>query len=259
MSPQKLPWYDAIWLRQYLLAKEILGRVRPDLLADFVAAFDRLRTRPGFTTQHVRRVFDDTTIKTIQQTIRGLRTDRIKTHETKTLGRLLVHGHPYFTQLQRELTPFVSELAGEKVEPSYNFLSLYTKFGVCPIHMDAPRAKWTLDICIEQTEPWPIHFSQVIPWQENFGHTGENWQEELKRDPQLKFTAHTLHPGEAILFSGSSQWHYRNPLAPASGQGSCKLLFFHYVPEGMAQIADATKWAQIFGVPELREVDQVTG
>ncbi len=35
-------------------------------------------------------------------------------------------------------------------------------------HMDAPDAMWTLDICLEQSEPWPISFSQPVDWPENF-------------------------------------------------------------------------------------------
>ena len=34
--------------------------------------------------------------------------------------------------------------------PAYNFLSLYTQLDICEPHMDAPKAKWTLNVCIEQ-------------------------------------------------------------------------------------------------------------
>ena len=30
--------------------------------------------------------------------------------------------------------------------------------------MDAPDAKWTLDLCNEQSDAWPIHFSRIMPW-----------------------------------------------------------------------------------------------
>jgi hypothetical protein len=63
--------------------------------------------------------------------------------------------------MQRELVARVSDLVGEEVEPSYNFLSLYTRMGIFEPHLDAPSAKWTLDICIDQSEPWPIYFSQI--------------------------------------------------------------------------------------------------
>lgn len=254
-----LPWYDAIWLRQYLAAQEIIRRHRPALLGDFVAAFECYRTRPDFAVQHVKQVFDEATLTQIKQTIRSLRVDKIETHETRTFGRLIVHNQPYFTELQRTLTARVSELAGEAVEPCYNFLSLYSKFGVCPVHMDAPMAKWTLDICVEQTDPWPIHFSQVVPWPEDYHYEGEDWQEWIKRSPDLKFTAHTLHPGEALLFAGSSQWHYRDRLSPASGQGFCKLLFFHYVPAGKYEVGRPENWARLFDLPELAEVKKIDG
>lgn len=248
------PWYDAAWLNKYLAAKNLFARVQPARLSEFVRALEPFRTRPDFTVKEVDHVFDEATMTTIKETIRTLRLDKLETHETRNFGRFVVHSQPYFTELQRTLIPLVSELAGEQVEPHYNFLSLYSKFGVCPVHMDAPDAKWTLDICVEQTEPWPIHFSQIVPWPEDFDYHGEDWQEWVKRSPDLKFTAHTLQPGKALFFSGSSQWHYRNRLSPASGQGSCKLLFFHFVPKGTLELSQPKNWPQLFGTPELTEV-----
>jgi hypothetical protein len=166
----------------------------------------------------------------------------------------VVHNHPYFTELQRSTTALVSELAGEPVEPIYNFLSLYSKFGVCPVHLDAPEAKWTLDICIEQTEPWPIHFSQIVPWPEELPYQGDDWQEQIKRAPELKFQSYTLHPGQALLFSGSSQWHYRDRLSTNGAQHSCKLLFFHFVPQGTLELSQPKNWPKLFALPELAEV-----
>ena len=57
----------------------------------------------------------------------------------------------------------VSGLVGEAVEASYNFLSLYAGAASCAVHMDAPSAKWTLDICIDQSRLWTIEVSDVVP------------------------------------------------------------------------------------------------
>ncbi len=248
------PWYDAVWLNQYVAAKVIIERLRPGLLPRFVESFDRFRTRPDFAVQQIGPVFDETTMAKIKDTIRALRVDKIKTHETSTFGRLIVHNNPYFTELQATLTARISELAGEAVMPCYNFLSLYSKFGVCPVHMDAPTAKWPLDICIEQTDPWPIQFSQIVPWPEDYKYQGDDWQEWIKRSPELTFTAYTLQPNQALLFSGSSQWHYRDPLPPAGNQGSCKLLFFHFVPKDLYELSRPETWARLFDLPELAAI-----
>ena len=69
---------------------------------------------------------------------------------------------------------------------------------------------------------------------------------EMKR-AELRFTAYTLQPGQAVLFSGSSQWHYRDPMPPGAGRRFCDLLFLHYVPAGTRDASRPQAWAQLFG------------
>ena len=45
-----------------------------------------------------------------------------------------------------------------------------------------------------------------------------------------------------------SQWHYRRPKVAG---GFCHLLFFHYYPEGCADLVEPSRWAAHFAVPEL--------
>ena len=182
---------------------------------------------------------------------------KLELHEARRFGRFIVHDLPEFTRLQHQLTELVSQAAGEAVEPSYSFLSLYTKMGVCEPHLDAPSAKWTLDICIDQSEPWPIHLSQIIPWPEAFADLEDDWQASIKADPQLNFSTEVLMPGDAILFSGSSQWHYRDPLPQGEGKRFCDLLFLHYIPKGAGEIVRPDKWAKHFGIPELAQSTRV--
>lgn len=147
----------------------------------------------------------------------------------------------------------MSDLVGEPVEACYNFLSLYGSDGSCAIHMDAPSAKWTLDICIDQSKPWPIHFSELVPWPENWqAPVGGDWQEAIKSSHQ--FESHAMQAGEAIAFAGSSQWHYRNPMENASDDDFCTLLFFHFIPAGTSHFVYPRQWAEYFDIPELTEV-----
>jgi hypothetical protein len=121
--------------------------------------------------------------------------------------------------------------------------------------MDAPdTAKWTLDLCIEQSDVWPIYFSQVVPWPEDFSYDGPDWQGHIKRSPRLKFSSHVLRPGNAVLFAGSSQWHYRDEIVQGSRAGFCNLLFFHFIPQGMSKIILPINWPTIFRIPELAGV-----
>ena len=149
--------------------------------------------------------------------------------------------------------PQVSAWVGEVVEPSYNFLSLYNNLGVCKPHMDAPSAKWTVDYCISQSEPWPIHFSQIVPWPEDWQDTGDDWADRIKRDPQHQFCTQVLQEGQAVVFGGSSQWHYRDRIARSQRNNFCTLAFFHFVPKGLRPLINPATWPELFGIAELRD------
>ena len=251
---RNFPWYDSIWLRKYVAAKKLLEHVRPDMLPEFVNSFDRLRTRPDFVVRKIDGVFNDQIMQQIRETIKGLPPEALENHEAANFGRLVVHDHPFFNDLQETLLPLVSELASEVVEPSYNFLSLYSQFGVCHPHIDSPQAKWTFDLCIDQSQAWPIHFSQVVPWPEDFSNPKEDWQANIKGSSSLQFTSYSLQPNEAVLFSGSSQWHYRDSLSNVGKGDFCTLLFFHFIPDGMGDLVRPKMWPEIFGIPELEAV-----
>jgi hypothetical protein len=248
------PWYDAAWLKNYVAAKKTIAVVRPGALAQFVNAFVRLRTRADFAVRKLDRVFDDAIMREIRQVISSLPINSLESHELEKFGRQVVHDHPAFIDLQKTVQPLVSELVKEAVEPSYNFLSMYSRFGICQPHLDSPLAKWTLDVCIDQTDVWPIHFSQVVPWPEDFNFQGGDWQDYLKQSSNLRFRAYGLKPNEAVLFSGSSQWHYRDGLLELGNGRFCTLLFFHFLPEGMADLICPKTWPEIFGIPELEAI-----
>ncbi|MEM7602371.1 MAG: hypothetical protein AAF357_13260 [Verrucomicrobiota bacterium] len=248
----RFPWYDSLWLSRYAQACEIIEKSRPDLLDDFKKHFEVFRTDPSFSAVKSKRVLDSDFLIEARKVIESLQPTDLEKHEFFRMGRHVVHNHDFFTTLQRSLTDLVSDQAGEEVEPSYNFLSLYNNLGNCSIHMDSPQAKWTLDICIDQSDVWPIHFSKVLPWPEDMNQLGEDWAQQLKADSENQFAAYDLKPGEAVLFSGSSQWHYREPIAQPKEKGHfCHLAFLHYVPKGTADWISPDSWAEKFGIPEL--------
>lgn len=247
-------WYDSVWLSKYLAAKEYIIENCPERYDEFMASFNVLRTDPNFKVKHLPGLLNFEALDLIKKIINNIPVTSMKQHEVETFGRYIMRNHPVFLKMQANLTKSVSEWVGEEVEPCYNFLSLYTQLGVCEPHMDAPEAKWTLDICIDQSEPWPIHFSQIVPWPEQHQYRGENWQQAIKSDPSLRFETRVLEPGNAILFSGSSQWHYRDALPKTSNLGFCNLLFFHYIPKGSSEVVNPKNWARLFGISELDEI-----
>ena len=251
------PWYDSIWLDEYTRAKSIIRKVKPQALAAFEDTMQVFRTRPDFRVRTFERVFNDETLEKIRQVVRTLQPMDFEFHEAQQFKRFIVHDHPYFTELQQQLIPLVSEAAGEPLESNYNFLSLYSAAGVCPVHMDSPEAKWTLDVCLNQSEPWPIYLSQIQAWPEldpdsksSDGLAGD-WEQSIKHSPSANFEAHSMEPGQAILFSGSSQWHYRDAMPALSAKSSCDLLFLHFIPRGTRELVRSANWARLFGIPEL--------
>ena len=250
-AQQSLPWYDSNWLRCFVAAVETIERIRPQMRAPFIDAFARLRTPSDFSPKKLDRVFDAATMELIVQTIKTLPPARHETHEVERFGRTVVHDHPVFDELQRTLIPRVSELAGEELEPSYNFASLYSRLGVCEPHMDAPEAKRTLDLCVDQSESWPLHLSQIVPWPADRSYAGGDWQERVKRLPDLEWSSHSLRPGESLFVAGRSHWHYRDRLPHPQANSFCTLLFFHFLPKGMKEIVRPENWPSRFGIPEL--------
>lgn len=256
MSSLGYPWYDSLWLSAYERAKTILRTVAPQRLAAFEQAMEVFRTRPDFQVRMFDRVFADDVMQEIRQAIVALAPAQMELHEARVFKRFVVHDHALFAKLHEEVTGLVSEAAGEPLEASYNFLSLYGPQGVCPLHMDAPLAKFTLDLCIDQSDAWPIHFGPVGPWPKP-GEYGGDWEMQIREQLQGK-QSFALMPGQAVLFSGSSQWHYRDAM-PSGGSPRkfCDLLFFHFIPRGTGELVKPANWGRLFGVPELERDEQL--
>jgi hypothetical protein len=248
------PWYDSIWLSQYVAAKAYLADCNPQRLPDFIAALAPLRTRQDFQVQQQGRVLDEGELANIKALAKSLPLEKLELHEVLGFGRFVVRNHAGLRSLEASMIRLVSDCAGEEVEISYSFLSMYTKLGKCPVHMDAPLGKWMVDICIEQSEPWPIHLSQVVPWPEDFSYRGEDWSDHITGDPDHVFTAYTLEPGHALLCSASSQWHYRESLARPGGASFATVLMLHFIPKGMHDLLRPRNWARLFNVPALAEI-----
>lgn len=241
------PWYDSGWLHAYAQAQDIVKQQYPSRLSEFVEAFEPLRTRSDFQVTK-QQILAPEILHESRELIENLDINQLGKQELFSFGRLVVSDHPYFNQLQDSLTTRVGNTVGEEVEPSYNFLSLYNDLGICRVHMDALWAKWTLDVCIDQTAPWPIYISQVRPWPEqiDYQHHDPDWEDKIKRAPQNVFTTYNLKAGESIIFSGSSQWHYRERIVRATKSNYCNLIFFHYIPKGTQPLVWPNQWADFF-------------
>ncbi len=245
----QLGWYDSHFLRRFAVAQAYLAKVRPDALSTFVAAFEALKPREDFREMVVDDVFDPATceaIITASRTAEILRV-RMQDRENEDFGRDVVWDLPFFLDLQEQVRPRIEALVGTPLVSSYNFLSRYGAKGKCDLHMDHPDAMYTFDYCIEQDAVWPIYLSRVVDWPTAEFARGFD-PEAIIADPVYDFAEHLLRPNQALLFNGSSQWHYRRP---KQAGGFCHLLFFHYVPAGCEALVVPAHWAEHFAIPEL--------
>jgi hypothetical protein len=150
-------------------------------------------------------------------------------------NRRYAHNPPYLVGIHRQLTDFASDLFGEKLKPSYVFLSIYNEQGICPLHIDRPQCYRTIDYLIDQDvdEEWPLHVGPIMSNAER-----EQILESGKAHPSTKkdiaaikkateFEPVILSPNDAVCYSGTHSWHYRDQIKGRSA----RLAFFHFVQE----------------------------
>lgn len=154
--------------------------------------------------------------------------------DAKKFGRRFAHNVPYFVNIHRQLAPWASEQFGEPVKPSYVFLSMYGDQGIAPLHIDRPQCRYTVDYLIDcdVDEPWPIYIGALFDDEvrAKFDLTGghpESDEEIAERKSLEDWSEIILHPNDAVLYSGTNQWHYRDRI---KGRFAT-LAFFHFVPE----------------------------
>lgn len=112
------------------------------------------------------------------------------------------HNPDLFRALHYLMVDRAQSIFPEKVKSSYVYVSMYEdERSICPLHTDRPQCKYTVDLCIDQAEVWPIYIN------------GE---------------AYYLEAGDAVAYSGTDHPHYRNQIVKGN---FCDLAFFHFVPE----------------------------
>lgn len=141
-----------------------------------------------------------------------------------------LHNPTLLVHLHHNLTDFASELFGEPVKPSYVGLSMYNGQGVCPLHIDRPQCRYTIDWLIRDTMPerWPIYVSEQLTQQQRDlspGHPEDAESIQAVKDTQVWHQV-DKEPNDAVAFSGTHSWHYRDPIPG----GTADLAFFHFVP-----------------------------
>jgi hypothetical protein len=156
--------------------------------------------------------------------------------DESTFVRTYAHNVSFFIAIHKQLAATASEIFGEEVKPSYSFLSMYQNDGICPLHIDRPQCRYTIDYLIRQTqpEPWPILIGDHMTDEQRQIHeeTGDG-NPQTEGEIQARIAAENWHrielsPNDAVCYSGTHSWHYR----PDRLRGTADLVFFHFVPVG---------------------------
>lgn len=186
----------------------------------------------------IRSLFDNTDHETIKRYVNEfvplfpLPSDRKEKDSPNKFGRRYANDLPFLVDIHQQLTEYASELFGEKVKPSYVFLSMYDKGGRCPLHIDRPQCRYTIDYLIQQelSEPWPIRIGRQMTDKQvqEIGDGHPSTEDEIAEVVEGEdWTECLLKPNDAVCYSGTNAWHYR----PTASLGTADLAFFHFVPE----------------------------
>jgi hypothetical protein len=116
------------------------------------------------------------------------------------MNRWGTHNDPLLVEMHEKLVPIASEIFKEPVKKSYVYLSMYGDQGIVQKHTDRPMCKYTIDLCIDQGQPWELF---------------------VNGKPYL------LNEGDALCYSGTDSPHYRNKIQEGN---FANLAFFHFVP-----------------------------
>jgi hypothetical protein len=167
----------------------------------------------------------------VHATIKEWALDACRTLEEvdPVFNRTFIHNPKFLIDVHHQLESFASDIFGEDVKKSYCFLSNYGDGAVCPMHVDRPQCKWTIDYLIDQNhdEPWPLFVSETYEDNEQLGpFDAANFENLIKKH---NWSSALLYPNDAACYSGTNQIHFRNK-APLNH--SSKLVFFHFVPKG---------------------------
>lgn len=195
----------------------------------------RSPTKRRELTQVAHELFTDEVHQTLVQFMEERAQYLPLEYDGEMFSRLMAQNVGMFQHLHNQLVDFASEQFGEKVKPSYSFLSLYDNDGICPLHIDRDQCRFTIDYLIRQDrkEPWPIYIGELISDKERTEATETRMahpetDEDIARvKAKQKFTTVEMQPNDAVLYSGTHQWHYRDRIP----SGTADLAFFHFVPE----------------------------
>jgi hypothetical protein len=80
------------------------------------------------------------------------RNGRFTEGDAQSSTRLVRYNEPFARSAQSAFCPVVSNLAGQRLMPTFTYTARYQSDGTLPFHLDRPQCEVTLAICIDRHE-----------------------------------------------------------------------------------------------------------
>jgi hypothetical protein len=125
--------------------------------------------------------------------------------------RITRHREPVCEFLHAQVASFVQAVVPDAM-PSYSLLGVYHPGAVLRRHLDRPQCEWNMSLVLDAdpdvplAEAWPLFIEAG----------GEAFPVRLA-------------VGDAVLYSGTKSWHWREALPEGRKTAAA---FFHFVPRG---------------------------
>ena len=110
------------------------------------------------------------------------------------------------------MLPLIERITGKKLEPTYTYLSAYTKGADLPPHTDRPDCEVSVSfiidkpLCEGKTVGWPIYVDKVVQKQKSKGRY------DVRPDKSGCIEVDCDRNG-IMVFNGTDHIHYRDALA----------------------------------------------
>ena len=134
--------------------------------------------------------------------------------------RMLLRREPLCEFLHHQLCPLVAAIVDEPLKPSYSIYAHYHPGAILARHRDRPQCKYNVSLVLDaQAE------AQAEAHAEDRAGGDDAWP--LYIETRTGVHAAALAPGDAVLYSGTDAWHWRDAQPAGHSLGGA---FFHYVP-----------------------------
>jgi len=250
----QLPWYDARISQRIEVARRFLAGNHPRVLARLELALSHLVVDPQFHLESRAAFLPSDALASLTAAIDRHSTD-MHDEEMPMLGRLKINDLPAFEPARELAQRWVEDRTGLEVVPTYTMFVRYGAQGKLPVHLDSPDSHFTVGIRLGHASNWPITCSAVQTWPPDVDP--QAWSgEALQNDLSLGWRTIDPEPNEAILFSASTQWHWRGPM-PSGSDRPYDMLYCSFIAREGRYILSPEGWTEGLGIDELRPLATV--